>query len=70
MTAGRILAAVAAIAALLGACATDSGDPTAAESPATAVEVAPDFTLALADGGEFRLSAEQRATFLVFWAEW
>jgi hypothetical protein len=31
---------------------------------------APDFTLDLADGSTFTLSAEQRATFLVFWAEW
>lgn len=40
-------------------------DPPALDGPA-----APDFTLALADGSEFVLSAEQRATFLIFWAEW
>ncbi|MBM3696518.1 MAG: TlpA family protein disulfide reductase [Actinobacteria bacterium] len=31
---------------------------------------APDFTLALADGGEFRLGDEDRPVLLVFWAEW
>ena len=31
---------------------------------------APDFTLALADGSEFSLSAEEKPVYLVFWAEW
>lgn len=31
---------------------------------------APDFTLALGEGGEFTLSAEQKPVYLVFWAEW
>jgi len=31
---------------------------------------APDFTLALGDGGEFTLSAEQKPVYLIFWAEW
>jgi len=32
--------------------------------------LAPDFTIALGDGGEFTLSAEQKPVYLVFWAEW
>jgi len=31
---------------------------------------APDFTLALADGGDFVLGDEQRPVYLIFWAEW
>ena len=31
---------------------------------------APDFSLALADGTEFILSAEQKPVYMVFWAEW
>jgi hypothetical protein len=31
---------------------------------------APDFTLALDDGSEFVLSAEQKPVYMVFWAEW
>jgi hypothetical protein len=46
-----------------------------AEAPATTVPsvegpVAPDFTLALGDGGEFTLSAETKPVYLIFWAEW
>ncbi len=33
-------------------------------------ELAPDFTLALADGSTFVLSEEARPVFMVFWAEW
>ena len=49
--------------------------PPGTETPATtAVPVegpaAPDFTLALGDGGEFTLSAEQKPVYLIFWAEW
>ena len=33
-------------------------------------EPAPDFTLALADGNEFSLSADSRPVYMVFWAEW
>ena len=32
--------------------------------------LAPDFTLQLADGGEFTLSAGAKPVYLVFWAEW
>jgi hypothetical protein len=31
---------------------------------------APDFALALGEGGEFRLSDEQKPVYMVFWAEW
>jgi thiol-disulfide isomerase/thioredoxin len=33
-------------------------------------EAAPDFTLALGDGGTFTLSEEQKPVYMVFWAEW
>ncbi len=33
-------------------------------------DAAPDFTLALGDGGTFVLSQESKPVFLVFWAEW
>lgn len=32
--------------------------------------LAPDFTLELADGGEYTLSAGAKPVYLVFWAEW
>lgn len=53
---------------------TDSA-PSDTEAPAeTAPPVdgppAPDFTLALGDGGDFTLSGEQKPVYLVFWAEW
>jgi len=31
---------------------------------------APDFELALGDGGSFQLSDTQKPVYLVFWAEW
>jgi hypothetical protein len=31
---------------------------------------APDFTLALAGGGDFVLGDEQKPVYLIFWAEW
>lgn len=33
-------------------------------------EPAPDFTLALGEGGSFSLSREAKPVYLVFWAEW
>lgn len=48
-----------------GEDAPEHDDSVALEGPE-----APEFTLDLADGSEFVLSAEDRATFLVFWAEW
>lgn len=32
--------------------------------------VAPDFTLALGEGGSYTLSADTKPVYLVFWAEW
>ena len=70
----------AAAGLLVAAC----GVPTPAEQATTAATVpegsttavaapgppAPDFTLALGDGGEFTLSEEQKPVYMVFWAEW
>lgn len=44
--------------------------PTSALPPAHDRELAPDFTLALADGRSYTLSEEGRPVYLVFWAEW
>ena len=49
--------------------------PPGAETPETTVPTvdgpaAPDFTLALGDGGEITLSTEQKPVYLIFWAEW
>ncbi len=53
---------------------TTTMPPETEASPSTAAPIdgppAPDFTLALGDGGEFTLSAEQKPVYLVFWAEW
>lgn len=43
---------------------------TTTSAPNPDVVAAPDFTLALGDGGSFTLSEEARPVFLVFWAEW
>lgn len=54
----------------------DSGDSASAETTSTTTRVrpdgrdAPDFALALGQGGEFRLSDEERPVYMVFWAEW
>jgi hypothetical protein len=47
-----------------------SPDPTSAPSPSFDGPPAPDFELALGDGGTFRLSDEQKPVYVVFWAEW
>ncbi len=47
--------------------AADQGEDTTSQPDGPA---APDFTLALGDGGSFTLSAEQKPVYLVFWAEW
>jgi hypothetical protein len=31
---------------------------------------APDFTIALGDGGSFTLSEEAKPVYMIFWAEW
>jgi hypothetical protein len=53
-----------------GDVSSPSPDPVAASSTDDASPVAPDFELALAGGGSFRLSAEAKPVYLVFWAEW
>jgi hypothetical protein len=57
--------------------AVDGEATSASEAPAESVRPlpddappAPDFTLALDDGSEFMLSAEQKPVYMVFWAEW
>lgn len=40
------------------------------DDPALEGPAAPAFMLELADGGVFDVTAEERVTFLVFWAEW
>lgn len=47
---------------------TDTTAVTYATVPSASA--APDFTLALGDGGTFMLSAETRPVFMIFWAEW
>lgn len=55
--------------------ATTSSQPGPTTTAATATSeagrpVAPDFTLELGDGGEYRLSRGAKPVYLVFWAEW
>lgn len=68
-----VVALLAAVMALTAACASEEpvagGDAETSENGSETPE-APDFTLDLADDSEFVLSEEERATFLVFWAEW
>ncbi len=60
---------------------TGAGSETPAESPEAPSDggqsaadpnavIAPDFTLALGEGGEFALSEEALPVYMVFWAEW
>lgn len=51
---------------------SDATTTTAAPSTTTTSDrpPAPDFTLALGDGGTFTLSAERKPVYMVFWAEW
>jgi hypothetical protein len=54
---------------------TTSSQPSSTTTQATGTTeagrpVAPDFTFALGDGGEFKLSEGARPVYLVFWAEW
>ena len=56
-----------AVSSTTAAVEPESGPATTTDPDAPA---APDFTLALGEGGEFVLSAETRPVYLVFWAEW
>lgn len=66
----RRLAPLVVVALLLGACASDTSSDGPTTTAAAEAAAAPDFTLALADGGVFRLSDEQRPVYMIFWAEW
>jgi hypothetical protein len=46
---------------------TESGDDTSQSSDG---RPAPDFVLALGEGGEFSPSSEDKPIYMVFWAEW
>lgn len=50
--------------------ATSTTTSTTTPAPGHDRELAPDFTLALADGTSFTLSEAGRPVYLVFWAEW
>jgi hypothetical protein len=55
----------------LAACDSEDQESGYGAAPATTVAAtAPDFTLALGDGGTFRLSEEKNPVYMVFWAEW
>jgi len=51
-----------------GGDSTSSGDSTDRVRPDG--PDAPEFTLALGEGGSFTLSQEQKPVYMVFWAEW
>lgn len=73
---GRTLLPALAVALLVAACGAGAssggagGASTTVAGPEDTRPVAPDFTLALADGTTFRLYGEARPVYLVFWAEW
>ncbi len=55
--------------------ATPDPEPTTTTAPGPTTTLsdrplAPDFTLGLADGGEYTLSQGAKPVYLVFWAEW
>jgi len=57
--------------------ATESTTSSPASTEAASVEpsgvdgpAAPDFSLALADGSTYQLSADSKPVYMVFWAEW
>jgi thiol-disulfide isomerase/thioredoxin len=74
-----VLAALGLVVVLVGVLAFGSGDDAKSETTAAApaddtAERAPDFTVTLFDGSEFRLSdhlaADGRPVFLNLWASW
>lgn len=54
------------------ASSTPGGSDAQPDDPGTQPDgpLAPDFTLALANGDEFTLSAAVKPVYMVFWAEW
>ena len=69
---GRLLIVLALVAAACGgsvtAAPTEDVDTTSA--PTDSSNDAPDFVLALGQGGEFSPSTEAKPIYMVFWAEW
>jgi hypothetical protein len=58
-----------------GGTSATTDAPTAPTEPAATTPPpegppAPDFTLALGEGGSFTLSEAQKPVYMVFWAEW
>ena len=49
---------------------TDEDTATTRPPPNPDRDLAPDFSLILSDGTEYRLADEVRPVYLVFWAEW
>lgn len=69
--------AAGGVASTTGASSTTAAPGTTAPGAVTTTsrvppegDAAPDFTLALGEGGEFTLSDEQKPVYMVFWAEW
>lgn len=53
-----------------GAVSTTEDSVTAPPTTVSDRPVAPDFTLALGEGGSYTLSEGEKPVYLVFWAEW
>lgn len=49
---------------------TTSGSSDETTTTASDLPLAPDFTLELGTGGEYRLTDTDNPVYLVFWAEW
>lgn len=59
-----------AVSMILGCLLASCGGGTEPVPEQATSATAPDFTLALGNGGTFTLSEESRPVFMVFWAEW
>ena len=69
----RRIAVLLVVVLAFAACSEPGGEAdstatTVARAPAS--QQAPDFTLALGEGGVFHLADEQKPVYMVFWAEW
>ena len=69
-TAAPTTTTVAPTTTTTAAPTTTTAAPTTTTTEAHNRPTAPDFTLELGNGGTFTLSAEPRAVYMVFWAEW
>ena len=56
--------------AATGVVPGDATAPTTTDRVRPEGRDAPDFALALGQGGEFSLSSEAKPVYMVFWAEW